>query len=115
MSDLNKFIDWANQGKNRKVKIELESNKKPFIYVWDFDVAGFNCQPVSSINEIDLEATAAKERRAQYERLKAEFESEPKLNQPTADDEAAQDFQRLQQARTNTPEANMEQPEQKIA
>lgn len=35
--------------------------------------------------------------------------------QPTADDEAAEDFERLQQARANTPEANMELPERKTA
>lgn len=35
--------------------------------------------------------------------------------QPTADDEAANDFERLQQARANTPEANMELPERKTA
>lgn len=35
--------------------------------------------------------------------------------QPSADDEAAEDFERLQQARANTPEANMELPERKTA
>jgi hypothetical protein len=33
---------------------------------------------------------------------------EDELPQSTADDEAAKDFERLQQARANTPEANME-------
>lgn len=36
---------------------------------------------------------------------------EIELSQPTADDEAARDFELLQEARKNTPEVNMEQPE----
>jgi len=40
---------------------------------------------------------------------------EIELSQPTADDEAARDFELLQRARVNAPEANMEMPERKTA
>lgn len=46
-----------------------------------------------------------------YRACKKEIE----LPQSTADGEAANDFERLQQARANTPEANMELPERKTA
>lgn len=42
---------------------------------------------------------------------KAFGKKEVDLPQPTADDEAARDFELLQEARKNTPEANMELPE----
>ena len=43
------------------------------------------------------------------------FPKNVELPQPSADDGAAEDFERLQQARANTPEANMELPERKTA
>lgn len=75
--DLNQFLEWQKEGKDRKVTIEIGScvNRKK-IHVWAYDYKLQVGQIVESVDEIDLEAEKAKEDKAEYERFKRKFERE---------------------------------------
>lgn len=73
--DLNQFLEWQRQDKNRVVTIEIgvRSNSEE-IHVWVYDYKLQVGQIVKSVDEIDLEAEKAKEEKAVFERLKKKFE-----------------------------------------
>lgn len=75
MIDLNQFVKWQKQDKNRSVTIKIGDEPRTHdidIYVYDYRLmAG---QRVKSVDEIDLEAEKLKREKAEFERLKRKFE-----------------------------------------
>lgn len=73
--DLNQFIAWQREGKDRTVNIEIgDVGRSKDITIWVYDYELMAGQHVTSVDEIDLEKAHEEEERRKYERLKKKFE-----------------------------------------
>jgi hypothetical protein len=73
--DLNEFLEWVNQGKNRHVKIDLSTGKDPSITVGEYkeSILDYTCQVVKSVSEINLEELAKQRELKELARLKEKY------------------------------------------
>lgn len=73
--DLNQFLEWQKEGKDRTVTIEIGSrsnSEKIHVHAYDYKLQVG--QAVKSVDEIDLEAEKTKREKAEYERLRRKFD-----------------------------------------
>ena len=76
MVDLNQFYAWQQEKpETRSMRIEADPFKSQDIKVWVYDYGLQAGQFVQSVDEIDLEGKKEAEERAEYEALRAKYES----------------------------------------
>jgi len=76
--DLNKFVDWVREGKNRRnVTITIGSpSDKDELRIWAYDYDWEAGQHVTSVEEIDLEKAYREKMKRQFEEAKKYLEKE---------------------------------------
>ena len=77
MDRLEQFEKWANEGKRRRVSIEIKKGGftgKNSTSIWVYDYLLSEGQYVNSVDEINLEKAKILREKAEYERLKAKYE-----------------------------------------
>lgn len=78
---LQKLIDWVRAKGRRHIDIAIgdpSDNNYLEIWAYDYSLQTGKYIKVNDIDELDLEREAEKEKRKQYEKLKAIYEHEPK-------------------------------------
>lgn len=82
MIDLNPFVAWQQEKPDtRRLDIKFSPYEKNGFSIYAYDSSLRTGDLVTTVEEINLEKKHEAEQRAEYERLKAKFESREDVNE----------------------------------